>query len=156
MPVSSIEYGDKKIATHSFIEGSEERHTERITAGAGVLEYNWTSGVEASAAGLLAGLSRNVVGKGRIAVLGKTTAAAASLFTFRLVYYSTATPSTAGILGLSALITCAVSGLPDNAVPLRRFAPAAIFANDIGASCVGIYVESLPGGLPVIFGLGTL
>ena len=156
MPVSSIEYGNKKIATHSFVEGSEERHTERITAGAGVLEYDWGSGVEVSSLGLVSGLSLNVAGKGRIVVLSKTAAASASIFAFRLVYYSTASPSTSGILGLSALITCSVTELRDNAIPLRRFAPAAIFANDIGASSVGIYVESLPGASSIVFGIGAI
>lgn len=155
MSNDSIDYGSDKIATHLFLEGGETKHTERISPGAGVLTFDWLDAVEVTANGLISGLSIETEGKGRIVVAAKSAGAAGLTFSFRIVYYSELIPSTGCIIGLSANILSALTNLDDGGSPAKRFAPVAVFGNDVGAKSVKVFVESIVSSGAMDFGLGA-
>lgn len=136
-----IVFGDEKIATHSFTEDTNEKHVERIAAGAGVCPTAWEDTAVVTASGLVSGLSCVTTGKGRIIVNCTADTTVDDIFKFRLVYYSSEVPSTSNIIGTSALITQSFTAVEDNSSD--KVASVSVFANDVGASSVGIYVDTV-------------
>ena len=142
MAADSIDYGSDKIATFSFTEGAVAKHTERIAAGAGVYPSTHDDTVTAVAVGL-ADISAVTTGKGRIIIGGKADTTLGATFTVRAVYYKSETPSAGEILGVSAAVILSTSDLTDGGTPAKRLSTLAVFANDIGASSVGIYLGAI-------------
>ena len=85
MAFDSLVYGSDKIATHSFTEGAEERHVERVAPGAGILGA-WDATANISAVGLVPNFSVDTTGKGRIIVGVQCEAALATTLRFRLQF----------------------------------------------------------------------
>ena len=128
-----------KIAGYSFTEGGETRTVERIAPGSGILTAWEDSALAVTTTGLVSGLTAVTTGKGRVAIGCKAETTAGDTYSFRLVCYD----ESSNILGLSALITKEFTALDDGGSPAKKFAAVALFANDIGASTVGVYVEDV-------------
>ena len=142
MAAGSIDYGSDKIATFSFTEGGDEKHTERIAAGAGVYPTSHDDTVTAVVVGL-ADIFAVTTGKGRIVIGGKADTTLGATFSVRAVYYKNETPAAGEIIGLSAAVILTTTALTDGGTPAKRLSTLAVFANDVGASAVGIYLEAI-------------
>lgn len=138
-----IEYGSDKIATHSFPEGGETKHTERICPGAGVYPDPPDDTAVATTTGLVANFFAVTTGKGRIVVSGKAETTAGATFSIQLVYYKTETQSAANIIGVSSTVILTMSSLLDGGDPSLRLAGVAVFANDVGARSVGVNLVTI-------------
>lgn len=139
MAFDSLVYGSDKIATHSFTESAEERHIERVAPGAGILG-SWDDTADISATGLVADFSVDTTGKGRIIVGCLCEAALATTLKFRLQFKNSA----GTIVGLSAEVTSSLTEVLDGGTPSRRYGTLIVFANDVGASSVQMYVTAIP------------
>lgn len=132
---------DGKFATHSFTEGGETRQIERIAAGSGQLPAVWDDTASVTATGLVAGFTAVTTGCGRIVLKAAANTTTGDTFKFRLVFYNSETPGTSSIIGVSPIITQSFSAVVDEAA--NKIAAHSTFANDCGASSVGVYVEQL-------------
>lgn len=139
MALSNIEYGADKLATHSFTESSETKHVERVAPGAGVLGA-WDDSATITATGLVADFSVDTTGRGRIIVGCLCAAALATTLKFRLQFKNSA----GTVVGLSAEVTSVLTEVTDWGSPAKRYGTLTVFANDVGASSVQVYVTVLP------------
>ena len=139
MALSNIEYGADKLATHSFTESSETKHVERVAPGAGVLGA-WDDTATIIATGLVDDFSVDTTGRGRIIVGCLCEAALATTLKFRLQFKNSA----GTVVGLSAEVTSALTEVDDGGTPAKRYGTLTVFANDVGASSVQMYVTELP------------
>lgn len=126
------------LAGYSFTEGGETRFVERIAPGSGVFG-SWEDTATVTATGLVSGFNCTATGKGRVVVGCKAETTTGDTYSFRLVYYD---PSS-NILGTSALVVKEFTALTDGGTPEKKFSAVAVFANDIGASTIGVYVEDV-------------
>lgn len=143
MALDFIEYGSDKIATNSFTEGGETKHTERICPGAGVYPTTPDDTATAVTTGLVADFFAITTGKGRIVVSGKAETTAGTTFSIQLVYYKTETQEAANIIGVSSTVILTMATLTDGGDPSKRLAGVAVFANDVGARSVGVNIITL-------------
>ena len=141
MALDKLVFGSDNIATHSFTESAEERHVERVTPGAGVLGA-WDDTATITATGLVADFSVDTTGRGRIIVGCLCEAALATTLKFRLQFKN----SIGEVVGLSAEVTSALTEVDDGGTPAKRYGTLTVFANDVGASSVQMYVTELPEG----------
>ena len=141
MALDSMIYGTDYIATHSFSEGSETRHVERVAPASGVLgDWNYTANI--TAVGAVANYSVDTTGKGRIVVGCICEAALATTLKFRLQFKD----SEENVVGMSAEATSTLTEVYNTWTPPMRYGTITVFSNDIGASSVQIYVTALPSG----------
>ena len=122
MALDKLIFGTENIATHSFTEAAEERHVERVAPGAGVLGA-WDDTATITATGLVADFSVDTTGRGRIIV-----------------------GCLCEVVGLSAEVSSALTEVNDGGTPSKRYGTLTVFANDVGASSVQMYVTELPFG----------
>lgn len=141
MALDKLIFGTENIATHSFTEDTEERHVERVAPGAGVLGA-WDDTVTITATGLVADFSVDTTGRGRIIVGCLCEAALAATLKFRLQFKN----SVGTVVGLSAEVTSTLTEVDDGGTPAKRYGTLTVFANDVGASSVQMYVTALPSG----------
>lgn len=141
MALDKLIFGTENIATHSFTEATEERHVERVAPGAGVLGA-WDDTATITATGLVADFSVDTTGRGRIIVGCLCAAALATTLKFRLQFKNSA----GTVVGLSAEVTAALTEVDDGGTPAKRYGTLIVFANDVGASSVQMYVTALPSG----------
>ncbi len=139
MALDKLVFGTENIATHSFTEATEERHVERVAPGAGVLGA-WDDTAAITATGLVADFSVDTTGRGRIIVGCLCEAALAATLKFRLQFKN----SVGTVVGLSAEVTSALTEVDDGGTPAKRYGTLIVFANDVGASSVQMYVTALP------------
>lgn len=139
MTLDSIVYGTDHIATHSFTEGIEERHVERVAPGAGILNA-WDDTATITAVGLVADFSVDTTGRGRIIIGCLCEAALDTTLKFRLQFKN----SNGDVVGLSAEVTSTLTEVDDGGTPAKRYGTLTVFANDVGASSVQMYVTELP------------
>lgn len=139
MALGSIEYGADRLATHSFSEGGQIKNVERVAPGAGVLGA-WDDTATITATGLVADFSVDTTGRGRIIVGCLCEAALATTLKFRLQFKNSA----GAVVGLSAEVTSALTEVDDAGSPAKRYGTLTVFANDVGASSVQMYVTELP------------
>ena len=130
------------IAVHVIAEDSEARVVERIAPGAGVVA-TWAWGTDASAltATGLSSIDVDTQGKGRIMVSARAAVAAVDVgdtFTFRLAYYA----ADDGLIGFSGDVAPEFTEYDDSTY---QYSTVAVFANDLGAAAVGLYLIALPG-----------
>lgn len=136
MTTGSIDYGTHKIATHTFTEDAETRDIERVTVGAGVVG-DWGDTADVTATGLVSGLEIVTTGKGRIIIGATCNTTVGYFYTFRLVFKN----SLGAVIGVSAAVSPKFGAHNDGT---NKYAELAVFANDCGASSVGVYVDALP------------
>ena len=141
MALDSMVYGTGFIATHSFSESGQTKNVERVAPGAGVLG-TWDVTASPTATGLVGSFSLDTVGKGRIIVGCLCNAALATTLKFRLVFSN----SSSQVVGTTAEVTATLTETTDGGSPAKRYGTVTVFANDIGASSVQIYVTALPSG----------
>ena len=141
MALDKLIFGTENIATHSFTEAAEERHVERVALGAGVLGA-WDDTATITATGLVADFSVNTTGRGRIIVGCLCEADLAATLKFRLQFKN----SVGTVVGLSAEVTSTLTEVDDGGTPAKRYGTLTVFANDVGASSVQMYVTALPSG----------
>ena len=139
MALDSMIYGTDYIATHSFSEGTETKHVERVAPAAGVLGA-WDDTATITATGLVADFSVDTTGRGRIIVGCLCEADLATTLKFRLQFKNSA----GAIVGLSAEVTSALTEVDDAGSPAKRYGTLTVFANDVGASSVQMYVTEIP------------
>lgn len=139
MALDSMIYGTDFIATHSFSEDAETKHVERVAPGAGVLGA-WDDTATITATGLVADFSVDTTGRGRIIVGCLCEAALAATLKFRLQFKNSA----GTVVGLSAEVSSALTEIDDGGTPAKRYGTLTVFANDVGASSVQMYVTALP------------
>lgn len=139
MALGSIEYGADRLATHSFSEGGQTKNVERVAPSAGVLGA-WDDTATIIATGLVADFSVDTTGRGRIIVGCLCEAALATMLKFRLQFKNSA----GTVVGLSAEVTSALTEVTDGGSPAKRYGTLTVFANDVGASSVQMYVTALP------------
>lgn len=139
MALDKLVFGSDNIATHSFTEATEERHVERVAPGAGVLGA-WDDTATITATGLVADFSVDTTGRGRIIVGCLCEAALATTLKFRLQFKNSA----GTVVGLSAEVTSSLTEVLDGGTPSRRYGTLTVFANDVGASSVQMYVTAIP------------
>ena len=139
MALDKLVFGFDNIATHSFTEAAEERHVERVAPGAGVLGA-WDDTATITATGLVADFSVDTTGRGRIIVGCLCEAALATTLKFRLQFKNSA----GTVVGLSAEVTAALTEVDDGETPAKRYGTLTVFANDVGASSVQMYVTAIP------------
>lgn len=139
MALDKLVFGFDNIATHSFTESAEERHVERVAPGAGVLGA-WDDTATISATGLVADFSVDTTGRGRIIVGVQCAAARATTLKFRLQFKNSA----GTVVGLSAEVTSSLTEVLDGGSPSRCYGTLTVFANDVGASSVQMYVTAIP------------
>lgn len=139
MALDKLVFGFDNIATHSFTEAAEERHVERVAPGAGVLGA-WDDTATITATGLVADFSVDTTGRGRIIVGCLCEAALATTLKFRLQFKN----SVGTVVGLSAEVTAALTEVNDGGTPAKRYGTLIVFANDVGASSVQMYVTAIP------------
>ena len=151
MALDSMIYGTNHIATHSFSEGAETKHIERIAPSAGIVS-GWEATKSVSAVGAVASFSLACVGKGRI-VIGATATSASSAkddsVSFRLVFKD----ASGDILGVSAKAECVLTSFEYNSV---RFGTLVVFSNDCGASSIEVFVEAIKAGVTFTLGLAAI
>ena len=139
MALDKLVFGSDNIATHSFTEATEERHVERVAPGAGVLGA-WDDTATISATGLVADFSVDTTGRGRIIVGCLCESALATTLKLRLQFKN----SVGTVVGLSAEVTSALTEVTDGGSPAKRYGTLTVFANDVGASSVQMYVTAIP------------
>ena len=139
MALDSMIYGTDYIATHSFSEGTETKHVERVAPGSGILA-DWAVTASPTATGLVSSFSLDTVGKGRIVVGCLCNAALATTFKFRLVFRNSANQ----IVGTTAEVTSTLTEIDDGGSPAKRYGTVTVFANDLGASSAQMYITALP------------
>ena len=139
MALDSLEYGSDKIATHSFTESAETVHVERVAPAAGILG-EWASTAAPTTTGLVSTFSLDTAGKGRIIVGCLCNVALAATFKFRLIFYN----SVSAIVGTTAEVTSTLTEVTDGGSPAKRYGTVTVFANDLGASSVQMYITALP------------
>lgn len=139
MALDSMIYGTGFIATHSFSESGQTKNVERVAPGAGVLG-TWDDTATITATGLVANFSVDTTGRGRIIVGCLCEAALATTLKFRLQFKNSA----GTVVGLSAEVTSALTEVDDGGTPAKRYGTLTVFANDVGASSVQMYVTALP------------
>ena len=139
MALGSVEYGADRLATHSFSEGGQTKNVERVAPGSGVLGA-WDVTAEVTATGLVADFSVDTTGRGRIIVGCLCEAALATTLKFRLQFKNSA----GTVVGLSAEVSSALTEVDDGGTPAKRYGTLTVFANDVGASSVQMYVTALP------------
>ena len=145
MALDSMIYGTDYIATHSFSEGAETKHVERVAPAAGVLGA-WDDTASITAVGSVADFSVDTTGKGRIVVGCLCNAALATTLKFRLRFKNSA----GTVVGMSAEATSTLTETTDGGSPAKRYGTVTVFANDIGASSVQMYVTTLPSGATAV------
>lgn len=126
------------LAGYSFTEGGETRFIERIAPGSGVFG-GWEDTATVTTTGVVSGLLCTTTGKGRIVVGCKAETTTGDTFSFRLVYYD----ASSNVMGLSALITQPFTAVTDGGSPAKKFSAISAFANDVGASTVGLYIDDV-------------
>jgi len=139
MALDKLVFGFDNIATHSFTESAEERHVERVAPGAGVLGA-WDDTATITTTGLVADFSVDTTGRGRIIVGCMCEADLAAMLKFRLQFKN----SIGEVVGLSAEVTSTLTEIDDGGTPAKRYGTLTVFANDVGASSVQMYVTALP------------
>ena len=139
MALGSVEYGADRLATHSFSESGQTKNVERVAPGAGVLGA-WDDTATITATGLVADFSVDTTGRGRIIVGCLCEAALATTLKFRLQFKNSA----GTVVGLSAEVSSALTEVDDGGTPAKRYGTLTVFANDVGASSVQMYVTELP------------
>ena len=139
MALGSVEYGADRLATHSFSEGGQTKNVERVAPGAGVLGA-WDDTATITATGLVADFSVDTTGRGRIIVGCLCEAALATTLKFRLQFKNSA----GVVVGLSAEVTSTLTEVDDAGSPAKRYGTVTVFANDVGASSVQMYVTEIP------------
>ena len=92
--------------------------------------------------GLVADFSVDTTGRGRIIVGCLCEAALAATLKFRLQFKN----SVGTVVGLSAEVTSTLTEVDDGGTPAKRYGTLTVFANDVGASSVQMYVTALPSG----------
>ena len=90
----------------------------------------------------MADFSVDTTGRGRIIVGCLCEAALATTLKFRLQFKN----SVGTVVGLSAEVTSALTEVNDGGTPSKRYGTLVVFANDVGASSVQMYVTALPSG----------
>lgn len=145
MALDKLAFGAEYIATHSFIEDSEEKHVERVAPGAGVLDV-WSVTASPTATGLVGSFTLDTIGKGRIIVGCLCNAALATTFKFRLVFRNSANQ----VVGTTAEVTSTLTEIDDGGSPAKRYGTVAVFANDLGASSAQMYITALPAAATAI------
>jgi hypothetical protein len=145
MTIDAIDYGPDKIATHSFTEGEVEKHVERVTSGAGVLG-DWDDTATIAATGLVADFTVPTTGKGRIIIGCLCEGTLATTLLFRLQFKNAA----GAVVGLSAEASSALTEVTDGGSPAKRYGTLTVFANDVCASSVQMYVTTLPVGATAV------
>lgn len=141
MALDKLVFGTEYIATHSFTEAAEERHVERVAPGAGVLGA-WDDTATITATGLVTDFSVDTPGRGRIIVGCLCEADLAATLKFRLQFKN----SIGTVVGLSAEVTSTLTEVTDGGSPAKRYGTLTVFANDVGASSVQMYITALPSG----------
>lgn len=139
MAFDKLVFGADNIASHSFTEGSDEKHIERVAPGAGVLGA-WDDTATITATGLVADFSVDTTGRGRIIVGCLCEAALATTLKFRLQFKNSA----GTVVGLSAEVSSALTEVGDAGSPAKRYGTLTVFANDVGASSAQMYVTAIP------------
>ena len=145
MALGSVEYGADRLATHSFSEGGQTKNVERVAPGSGVLGA-WDVTASPTATGLVGSFTLDTTGKGRIIVGCLCEAALATTLKFRLQFKNSA----GTVVGLSAEVTSALTEVDDAGSPAKRYGTVTVFANDVGASSVQMYVTALPSGATAV------
>ena len=141
MALDKLVFGSDNIATHSFTEATEERHVERVAPGAGVLGA-WDDTATITATGLVADFSVDTTGRGRIIVGCLCEGTLATTLKFKLQFKNSA----GTVVGLSAEVSSALTEVTDGGSPAKRYGTLTVFANDVAASSVQMYVTALPVG----------
>lgn len=141
MALDKLVFGSDNIATHSFTEATEERHVERVAPGAGVLGA-WDDTATITATGLVADFSVDTTGRGRIIVGCLCEGTLATTLKFKLQFKNSA----GTVVGLSAEVSSALTEVTDGGSPAKRHGTLTVFANDVAASSVQMYVTALPVG----------
>ena len=139
MALNSMVYGTDLIATHSFLEGGQTKHVERVAPGSGVLGA-WDVSASPTATGLVGSFTLDTIGKGRIIVGCLCDAALATTFKFRLVFSNSASQ----VAGTTAEVTATLTETTDGGSPAKRYGTVTVFANDLGASSAQMYITALP------------
>lgn len=145
MTIDAIDYGSDKIATHSFTEDAVEKHVERITAGAGVLGA-WDDTATITATGLVADFTVPTTGKGRIIIGCLCEGTLATTLKFKLQFKNSA----GTVVGLSSGVSATLTEVTDGGSPAKRYGTLTVFANDVGASSVQMYITALPAGATAV------
>lgn len=145
MALDSMIYGTDYIATHSFSEGAETKHVERVAPAAGVLG-TWDVTASPTATGLVGSFTLDTTGKGRIVVGCLCDAALATTFKFRLVFSN----SSSQVVGTTAEVTATLTETTDGGSPAKRYGTVTVFANDLGASSAQMYITALPASATAI------
>ena len=139
MALDSMIYGTDYIATHSFSEGAETKHVERVAPAAGVLG-TWDDDAFITAVGMVNSLTVNTTGKGRIVVGCIAVGASDTSFKFRLVFSN----SNGDIVGVSAEAESYITTMLKEFTTNNYYGTMTVFANDVGASSVKMYATTLP------------
>ena len=139
MALDSMIYGTDYIATHSFSEGAETKHVERVAPAAGVLG-TWDDDAFITATGMVSNLTVNTTGKGRIVVGCIAVGASDTSFKFRLVFSN----SSGDIIGVSAEAESYITTMLKELTSNYYYGTMTVFANDVGASYVNMYATELP------------
>lgn len=140
MALDSMVYGVDNIATHSFSEGSETRHVERVAPASGVLGA-WEDTAEVTATGSVYDFSVNTSGRGRIVVGCLARGSQNTTCKFRLIFKN----SDDEVVGLSAEAESRIAIFKEGSIN-DYLGTITVFSNDVGASSVGVYVTALPAG----------
>ena len=139
MALDSMIYGTDYIATHSFSEGAETKHVERVAPAAGVLG-TWDDDGFVTAVGMVNNLVVDTTGKGRIVVGCIAVGASDTSFKFRLVFSN----SNGDIVGVSAEAESYITTMLKEFTTNNYYGTMTVFANDVGASFVEMYATGLP------------
>lgn len=140
MALDSMVYGVDNIATHSFSEGSETRHVERVAPAAGVLDA-WEDTAQVTALGAVYDFYVNTSGRGRIVVGCIAKGSQNTTCKFRLLFKN----SNDEVIGISAEATSDIVIFKEGSIN-DYIGTVTVFSNDVGASSVGVYVTALPAG----------
>ena len=131
--------GGKRVATYRFEEDGNLVDVERIAPGCGVLLAFDASHLNFFASiGALPATQINCKGKARIVVKFRGLSTEAQSISYYLVFKA----ADDSIIGTSALNYATFTPVLDGT---KNIAVAGVFANDVGASSVYIYVMNGPG-----------
>ena len=139
MALDSMIYGTDYIATHSFSEGTETKHVERVAPAAGVLG-TWGDDGFATATGIVPNLTIDTIGKGRIVVGCIAVGTSNKYFKFRLMFKN----SEGVIVGVSAEVESYITTILKEFTTNNYYGTITVFSNDVGASSVQVYATALP------------
>lgn len=154
MTISSIDYDDKRIATYKIVESSVDKEIERVTIGGGIAAGGYEAYV--SNVGHLTDYNYSgdkVEGKGRIVMVATSSSdesAAGDKLVFRLLFYTNDYAGQSGsdplvnFLGVSAEATLELTEVTvQKDMFTFRLSNAVVFANDLGATYIKVFVCSL-------------